>query len=213
MDLSKTIIAKSDQLNADDLIGGPRTFTVVEVREGSEEQPVSIVLAEWPRNRPFKPSKTVQRILAYCWGLETDDWPKGARMTLFRDEKVKWAGEEVGGIRVSHLSHIDGPQKIALQESKHKKSLHTVLPLTDAPAAPAEPSPQELAEQVLQGIKDATTADEVREWGNRAHARGLLDMQVQGQVLRDHVTEALAVIEEQATKDQPLEGVTEGGAS
>lgn len=200
MDLSKTIIAKSDQLNADDLIGGPQTFTVVEVREGSEEQPVSIVLAEWPRNRPFKPSKTVQRILAYCWGTETDDWPKGARMTLFRDEKVKWAGEEVGGIRVSHLSHIAGPQKIALQESKHKKSLHTVLPLADAPAAPAEPSPQDLAEQVLQGIKDATTADEVREWGNRAHARGLLDMQVRGQVLRDHVTEALAVLEDQADK-------------
>ena len=197
MDLSKTIIAKSDQLNADDLIGGPRTFTVVEVREGSEEQPVSIVLAEWPRNRPFKPSKTVQRILAYCWGLETDDWPKGARITLFRNERVKWACEAVGGIRVSHLSHIDGPQKIALQESKHKKSLHTILPLADAPAAPPEPSPQDLAEQVLQGIKSATTADEVREWGNRAHARGLLDMQVQGQVLRDHVTEALAVLEEQ----------------
>jgi len=134
MDLSKTIIAKSDQLNADDLIGGPRTFTVVEVRPGSEEQPVSIVLAEWPRSRPFKPSKTVTRILSYCWGLETDEWPQGARMTLYRDEKVKWAGEEVGGIRVSHLSHIKGQQKIALQESKHKKSLHVIDPLPDAPA-------------------------------------------------------------------------------
>ena len=98
---------------------------------------MSIVLAEWPRNRPFKPSKTVQRILAYCWGAETDDWPEGAQMRLFRDEKVKWAGEEVGGIRVSHLSHIKGEQKIALQESKHKKSLHRILPLPDAPAAPA----------------------------------------------------------------------------
>jgi hypothetical protein len=148
MDLSQAIIAKSDQLNADDLIGGPQTFTVVEVHGGSEEQPVSIVLAEWPRNRPFKPSKTVTRILAYCWGKETDDWPKGARMTLYRDEKVKWAGEEVGGIRVSHLSHIDGQQKVALQESKHKKSLHTIQPLPDVPAqraAPAEPTAEEVA--------------------------------------------------------------------
>jgi hypothetical protein len=145
MDLSRTIIAKSDQLNADDLLTGSRTFTVVEVREGSEEQPVSIVLAEWPRNRPFKPSKTVQRILAYCWGAETDDWPKGARMTLFRDEKVKWAGEEIGGIRVSHLSHIDGPQKVALQESKHKKTLHTIQPLPDEPPAPPEPTADEVA--------------------------------------------------------------------
>jgi hypothetical protein len=60
-----------------------------------------------PRVAPFKPSKTVVRILAYAWGKETDDWPENARMTLYRDEKVKWAGQEVGGIRVSHLSHID----------------------------------------------------------------------------------------------------------
>lgn len=138
MDLSKTIIAKSDQLNADDLLGGPQTFTIVEVRPGSEEQPVSIVLAEWPRNRPFKPSKTVQRILSYVWGsTETDDWPEGARMTLYRDEKVKWAGEEVGGIRVSHVSHIRERMKVALQESKHKKSLHIIDPLpVDAPTPP-----------------------------------------------------------------------------
>lgn len=149
MDLSKTIIAKSDQLNADDLLGGPRTFTIVEVKPGSEEQPVSIVLAEWPRNRPFKPSKTVQRILSYVWGsTETDDWPKDARMTLFRDEKVKWAGEEVGGIRVSHVSHISQPMKVALQESKHKKTIHTILPLPDSPAqqpAPEEPTKAEVA--------------------------------------------------------------------
>jgi len=151
MDLSKTIIAKSDQLNADDLIGGPRTFTIVEVRPGSEEQPVSIVLAEWPRNRPFKPSKTVQRILSYCWGsTETDDWPKDARMTLFRDEKVKWAGEEIGGIRVSHVSHISERMKVALQESKHKKSLHIIDPLPDATLAAA---PESLDGLDIDGLK------------------------------------------------------------
>ena len=163
MDLSKTIIAKSDQLNADDLLTGPRTFTVVEVRPGSEEQPVSIVLAEWPSNRPFKPSKTVQRILAYCWGAETDDWPKNARMTLFRDEKVKWAGEEVGGIRVSHLSHIDGPQKVALQESKHKKTLHTIQPLKDEPAPTNQP-PEPTAEQVAA----CTDVDELKAMWKRS---------------------------------------------
>ena len=137
MDLSRTIIAKSDQLNADDLLSGPRTFTVAEVREGDAEQPVSIVLAEWPRNRPFKPSKTVMRLLVAAWGAESDDWPPNARMTLFRDASVKWAGQAIGGIRVSHLSHIDKQLKVALQETKGKKVLHTinVLP-ADAPAAP-----------------------------------------------------------------------------
>ena len=31
VDLSKTIIAKSDQLNADDLLGGPITITIEDV--------------------------------------------------------------------------------------------------------------------------------------------------------------------------------------
>lgn len=45
MNLSSSIIAKSDQLNADDLMSGPKTFTVVEVKPGNDDQPVSIVLA------------------------------------------------------------------------------------------------------------------------------------------------------------------------
>ena len=114
MDLTQSILAKSDQLNADDLLSGPRTFTVKEVRRGDDDQPVSIVLAEFPANRPFKLSKTVIRILAYALGKETDDWPENVRMTLYRDDKVKWAGQEIGGIRVSHLSHIDKQLKVAL---------------------------------------------------------------------------------------------------
>tara|TARA_R100000655_G_scaffold92848_1_gene134045 strand:+ start:8852 stop:9442 length:591 start_codon:yes stop_codon:yes gene_type:complete len=194
MDLTQTIIAKSDQLNADDLLSGPRTFTVTEVRQGDAEQPVSIVLAEWPSNRPFKPSKTVTRILVHAWGKETDEWPQGARMTLFRDADVKWAGQAIGGIRVSHLSHIKGKLKIALQESKGKKTLHTIDPLPDA--AP-EPTPDELAAQVVSALADATTADDAREWGNRAHARNLLDVQVDGTTVRDHVTARLAALTEE----------------
>lgn len=133
MDLTQAIIAKSDQLNASDLISGPRTFTITEVREGNSDQPCQIFLAEWP-GRPFKPSKTVMRILVHAWGKETDDWPQGARMTLFRDPSAKWAGEEVGGIRVSHLSHIAEPFKLALRESQKKSVLYTIHPLPDAPA-------------------------------------------------------------------------------
>lgn len=144
MDLTQAIVARSDQLNADDLISGPRTFTITEVRRGDAEQPVSIVLAEYPSSRPFKPSKTVVRIFAYAWGKETDDWPENPRVTLYRDATVKWAGQEIGGIRVSHLSHIEnhpdlkgGQLKVALAESKGKKSLHVVASLpADAPTAP-----------------------------------------------------------------------------
>jgi hypothetical protein len=189
VDLTQTIIAKSNQLNADDLVGGPQTFTVVDVRLGDAEQPVAIVLAEWPEGRPFKPSKTVLRILVTAWGKESDDWPKNARMTLYRDASVKWAGSEVGGIRVSHLSHITEPLKIALQESKGKTKLYTVEPLPDAPV---EPTPQEAAEQIAAAIAKADTEAEVREWGNHAHKRSLLDVEVDGQPIRSHVTRRLS---------------------
>lgn len=161
MDLSRTIIAKSDQLNADDLISGPRTFTVAEVREGDAEQPVSIVLKEWPGNRPFKPSKTVMRLLVAAWGAESNDWPPNAQMTLFRDASVKWAGQAIGGIRVSHLSHINKQLKVALQESKGKKVLHTINPLP-ASAPPAPVVDEETVARLADLRAEWQTADEAR---------------------------------------------------
>jgi len=161
MNLSQATMARSDQLNADDLISGPRTFTVKEVRRGDADQPVAIVLAEFPDKRPFKPSKTVLRLLAYAWGEETDDWPENPRFTLYRDEKVKWAGQEIGGIRVSHMSHIDKPIKVALAESKGKKSLHRVDPLpTATPSSP--PVSEESVARVAELRAEWRTADAER---------------------------------------------------
>lgn len=172
MDLSQAIIAKSDQLNADDLISGPRTFTVAEVRRGDAEQPVSIVLAEYPSNRPFKPSKTVIRILAYAWGVETDNWPPNPRMTLYRDASVKWAGQEIGGIRVSHLSHIGKQLKVALAESKGKKSLHVVDPLPDS--APSSAPVDEATVKRLADLRaEWRTADDDRKQAIAAEVKAL----------------------------------------
>jgi hypothetical protein len=49
VDISDSIIPKSDQLNAEDLLSGPRTVTVAEVRKGTPEQPVEIHLVGVPR--------------------------------------------------------------------------------------------------------------------------------------------------------------------
>lgn len=134
MDISETIVPKSDQLNAEDLLTGPRTFTVEKVTKGSAEQPVDIHLVEFP-GRPFRPSKTVRRILVNAWGPEASAYV-GRRMTLYRDPAVKFGGMDVGGIRVSHLSNIDKPLSVALTVSRGKRQPYTVQPLPDAPAAP-----------------------------------------------------------------------------
>lgn len=131
MDISDTITPKSDQLNFEDFVTGPATVTVTKVSQGSAEQPVNIHVAEF--DRPFKPSKTVRRIIVAAWGKETVNYT-GRRMTLYGDPSVKWAGQAVGGIRVSALSHIDKRLSLTLQESKGKRKLYVVEPLpTDAP--------------------------------------------------------------------------------
>ena len=133
MDLTNTIIPKSDQLNSDALIAGPRTFTISDVREGSTEQPANIALVEFP-GRPFRPSKTVLRVLVTAWGKESSTYI-GRRMTLYRDPDVKFGGQDVGGIRVSHLSDIEKPMKLALTVTRGKKATHIVQPLAAEPAA------------------------------------------------------------------------------
>jgi hypothetical protein len=131
MDLTDTIIPRSDQLNAEDLLTGPRTFTITEVRKGSAEQPVDIHLAEFP-GRPFKPSKTVRRILVSAWGPDAATYA-GRRMTLYRDPAVRFGGMDVGGIRVSHLSHIPKALTLVLAVSKGKRAPYVVKPLEDEP--------------------------------------------------------------------------------
>ena len=57
MDLSKTIIPKSDQLNADDLISGAKTIKIRDIKGGADEaQPVCIYFYG-DNNKPFKPCK------------------------------------------------------------------------------------------------------------------------------------------------------------
>ncbi|MGX1809684.1 hypothetical protein ACWIGI_28520 [Nocardia sp. NPDC055321] len=49
MNIEDTLAPKSDQIQADDLIAGPRTVTIESVSAGSVEQPVNIHV---PRQRP-----------------------------------------------------------------------------------------------------------------------------------------------------------------
>lgn len=129
VDMSLTVAAKSDQLNADDLVGRSLTVTVTYVR-GSEtpDQPVSIGYAG-DNGKPYKPCKSMRRVLLHCWGKDGQSYV-GRSMTLYCDPKVKFGGLEVGGIRISHLSHIGQAMTMALTASKANKKPYTVQPLS-----------------------------------------------------------------------------------
>lgn len=132
-DMSAVIVPKSDQMNADDLIAGPRTIRVsgVDIRAGTE-QPVSIHY-EGDEGKPYKPCKSMCRIMVAAWGPDAKRYV-GRAMTLYRDPGVKWGGMEVGGIRISHMSDIEKTMVLALTATKGSRKPYTVRPLA-APAA------------------------------------------------------------------------------
>ena len=89
MDLSHTIVPKSDQLNADDLIAGNITITVTDIKASdSPDQPV-IIHYENDNGRPYKPCKSMRRVLIQAWGANGKQWI-GKSMTLYRDPDVKF---------------------------------------------------------------------------------------------------------------------------
>lgn len=130
MDLSDTIAPTSDQLDAVDLLAGPRTFTIDHVTGGNSEQPVNVHLVEFPR--PWRPGKSMRRVLVACWGADGAVYA-GRRVRLYCDPSVIFGKEKVGGTRIAALSHIDGPRSVPLLISRGKSAIFVVEPLGDEP--------------------------------------------------------------------------------
>jgi hypothetical protein len=84
------------------------------------------------------------RAMVHMWGkptalgprLEADDCI-GRSLTLYRDPEVKYGGLKVGGIRISHASHLSAANEMALTIAKGRKGAYTVRPLVQPKSAPA----------------------------------------------------------------------------
>lgn len=148
MDISKALVAKSDQLNASDLTGAPIVATIAAVRQGDAAKPVIIDLVGMD-GRPWKPSKGMLRVIAHGWGVESDAWV-GRSVKLINNPEVIYAGEKVGGVEVIAMSHIAGDFTIPVRISQKKVKQHTVSVL-------AEPSTEPWLAQ-WQAITNALTA-------------------------------------------------------
>lgn len=130
IDISQTVAPKSDQLNADDLIGGPRTITVTRVSKMKEpDQPIAIYF-EGDGGKPYKPGKSMRRVLLRIWGQDGATYV-GRRMTLYRDDAVQFGGAAVGGIRISHMSGISSAVTMALTVTRASRKPFTVKPLAE----------------------------------------------------------------------------------
>jgi hypothetical protein len=127
MNITSTTAPASQQLNADDLIGGPRTIRITTVTAGTPDQPVNVGF-DGDNGRSWKPGKSMRRVLLALYGAESSAYI-GKRVTLFNDPEITFGPDKTGGIRVSHASGIESAMTIALTVKKGKRKPFTVNPL------------------------------------------------------------------------------------
>jgi len=126
MDISASLAPRSDQLNADDMISGPMTVTIAAVIAGKAEQPFDFQLVEYP-GRAYRPSLSMRRMIVQAWGKEASEYT-ARQMTLFRNPEITFGPTKVGGIQISHLSHIAGPVSLPLTITRGKRKDFTIQP-------------------------------------------------------------------------------------
>ncbi len=195
IDMGAFVAPKSDQLNADDLIAGPRTIRIERVSgSGNPDQPVNVHF-EGDGGKPFRPCKSMRRVMISAWGPDAAQYV-GRGMTLYRDPKVAFGGMEVGGIRISHMSHVEREMIMALTVTKAKRQPYRVQVLkADAPPAKKAPDAKTLdsasawATAFVAQIEAAADADALTALLSDAQARKRRDF------LAEHLPEAAAQIE------------------
>ncbi|MGC4151529.1 MAG: hypothetical protein QM628_00425 [Propionicimonas sp.] len=164
MDITDALAPTSDQLDAVELVT-PRTFTIdtgsrLGKRDGKTVAEIKLV--GFPR--VWRPSKGMLDVLAACWGTDGKQWA-GRSVTLYCDPDVMYGKDKVGGIRISHLSHIDKARDVMIRANGvgRKKSWH-VEPLATEPAS-TEPTPEQIdacADKVTLGEMWRVSGPEMR---------------------------------------------------
>lgn len=156
-DMSAVIVPKSDQLNAEDFLAGPQVFAIADVAiSPGTEQPVSIRLDG--KKRVWRPCKSMSRVLVSAWGPDARQY-MGRSVRLFCDPNVTWGGMKVGGIRISHMSHIEREMVIALTATKGKKVMATIKPLVIEQVKPAIDNAANWANEHMSMLGQIDTLD------------------------------------------------------
>lgn len=129
--LAEALAPKSDQLNADDLIAGPRVLKLTAARIMKDGRDIKIVLNyEGDNGKPWKPCKTMGRAMVMAWTITDPEQFAGKSVRVYRDPTVRFGDQgEVGGIRISHMSHLAKAAKVKLTVSQGKKGEFTFNPL------------------------------------------------------------------------------------
>jgi len=102
--------------------------------------------------RAYRPSKSMRRVLVSAWGKEGERYT-GHKLTLYRDPEVRFGGDKVGGIKISHLSHIEGPLSVMLTATRGSRKPHRVDVLVDS----ARPAPLPVEQRIEMALASFTS--------------------------------------------------------
>lgn len=175
-DISHLIVAKSDRLNAVDIINAPKLITITSVDVPLKEGPITVHF-EGENGRPWIiGNKTVPRILGKLWGNKSEKWI-GHSVEVHYDPDVIYAGEQVGGIRPHAATGIDTTQIIKLKEKRGPKGKVFEIQPLKIQAGSAKPATVEFSmdayeKAVAKILSESKTADELTErWDRMADWR------------------------------------------
>lgn len=164
VDISKVIEAKSDQLNAADLMGRDLVIKIREVRYHPDktEQPLEFFY-EGDNGKPWRLSKAAARIVTHFWGTETDVYI-GRRLALYNDDSVTFGGQKVGGIRIKAMSDIKEKSRVRVPTSRGKYKdyeIDVLRMIEPKPAAPQVTDWLAFVKDVLTNINAAQSNEEI----------------------------------------------------
>lgn len=126
VDIRAATKPRSDQLNFENFLTGPQTFTVAKVTPGDRDHPVFIYMEECPAT-PYKPSKGMLKCIAQPdgWGDKSSQWT-GKAITLYGDPTVIYGGVEVGGIKVYALEGIESDYETLISARRGVRKPHLI---------------------------------------------------------------------------------------
>ena len=161
IDLTKHIEADSDCLVAADLVGGPLTILVEKVAESGKNDKKKIDIFYANSEKPFRPCKSMLRILCELWKTTDATTFIGRGITLYREPDCMWKGEKTPGVRICGLSHIEKAVTVVANERRGKMATYQIEPIRPwPPATPerqAQPTPEERLQRTLDGIARASS--------------------------------------------------------
>lgn len=161
-ELHHALSAKSDQLNAVDIMGVEPVIRIREVKINLKSDQPLMVYFDGDNNKPWKPSKGMGRILMAAWGDDYQSWV-GKYAQIYFEPSVKFGGVEVGGIRVRALSDI--PEEglncvLALNRAK-RVPYHVPLLSVNSEAYPDERFKKALPKMIEKMVSGEMTLQQV----------------------------------------------------